>query len=296
MLRILLVSALRLADGQRTEQASSDSDRLAPPNKGSECGRAKPSMAVRYLKTTLSRGEQIMRCISMTMTGLALLLVAGQATAGELECRSSGYHYQYCRADTGNNVQLAQKLSSSSCDYGRSWGYDARGIWVDNGCAAMFNYGGRPGSGHHDNTGAIVAGAAAAVILGAIISSNNDRDDRYDRGRHYDNSHNDNPDRYTNDRYDNPESYGNNPGYDNNGVPGWAIGRFSGVDRETGLQIEFAVDRYGRIDGYQGSSEFQGQVRGTSAWIGNRQYELVRARDGFRLASGGNGGYEMTRE
>lgn len=226
-----------------------------------------------------------MRCARKTMTVWMFVLVAGHAAAGELECRSSGYRYQYCRADTGNSVQLAQKLSSSSCDYGRSWGYDRRGIWVDNGCAAMFNYGGRSQSGDHDHTGAIVAGAAAAVILGAIISSNNDRDDRYDRSRRNDDSHN-----------DNPGGYDNGSGYGDNGVPGWAVGRFSGVDRETGLQIEFAVDQYGRIDGYQGSSEFQGQIRGTTAWIGNRQYSLVRARDGFRLASGGNGGYEMTRE
>lgn len=237
-----------------------------------------------------------MRCARMTMAGLVFLLVAGQAVAGELECRSSGYRYQYCRADTGNSVQLAQKLSGSSCDYGRSWGYDRRGIWVDNGCAAMFNYGGRSRSGGRDNTGAIVAGAAAAVILGAIISSNDDRNDHYDNPRRRDDSHNDNPDRYGNDRYDDPSTYGNNPGNDDTGVPGWAIGRFSGVDRDTGLQIEFAVDQDGRIDGYQGSSEFQGQIRGTTAWIGNRQYGLVRARDGFRLASRGNGGYEMTRE
>ena len=232
----------------------------------------------------------------MKMAGLMLLFAAAQACAGELECRSNGYRYQYCRADTGNSVQLAQQLSNSSCDYGRSWGYDQRGIWVDNGCAAMFNYGGRSQSRHHDNSGAIVAGAAAAVILGAIISSNNDRDHRYEHSGRYDNSHDDNPDRYSGNRSDNFDSYGNNPGQDDNGVPGWAVGRFSGVDRETGLQIEFSVDPYGRIDGYQGSSSFQGQIRGTTAWIGNRQYGLVRASDGFRLASGGNGGYEMTRE
>jgi len=39
-------------------------------------------------------------------------------------------------------VQLVRKRSDASCDYGRDWGYNRRGIWVDRGCRADFRIGG----------------------------------------------------------------------------------------------------------------------------------------------------------
>jgi hypothetical protein len=35
-------------------------------------------------------------------------------------------------------VELAQRLSKARCEYGRSWGFDDRAIWVDDGCRARF--------------------------------------------------------------------------------------------------------------------------------------------------------------
>jgi hypothetical protein len=122
--------------------------------------------------------------------------------AGEIECRSSGYRYSYCPADTDNRVDLIRQSSGSSCDYGRSWGYDNRGIWVDNGCAATFRYG-RDGRHGGNDAGKVIAGVAAVAILGAILSSNNDRRDRDDR-----NDHRDDGARWSAAR-----------------VPGWAVGR-----------------------------------------------------------------------
>lgn len=213
-----------------------------------------------------------MRNIYAAAAGLSLLLTAAQAGAGELQCKSQHYHYQYCRADTDNNVQLAQQLSHSSCKQGRDWGYDRRGIWVDNGCEAMFNYGG--GSRHGPDSGRdIAAGVAAAVILGALISES---------GHH----HGDDGNR-------------GNPGNDDNrgvNVPAWAVGHFSGPDREGGPGIELAIDPDGRINGMQGSRIFDGQMRGTEAWLGNRSYTVVRSGNGIRLVGEGHGGYDLQRE
>ncbi|MBS0556594.1 MAG: DUF3011 domain-containing protein [Proteobacteria bacterium] len=223
-----------------------------------------------------------MRKTCVAVAAMGLLLTAMQANAGgELECRSSGYHYQYCYADTWNNVRLVQQMSNSSCDYGRSWGYDQRGIWVDNGCAARFEYGGgQHGGGHRNSGGDVVAGAAAAVILGAIISSS------ADRGHHH----------RDNDGY---RDYGNGDNGNRDigvNVPGWAIGHFAGRDRAGGPDIEIAVDPDGRIDGMQGSMIFDGQMRGTQAWIGNREYGVVRSNDGIRLVGEGRSGYDLYRE
>ncbi|HMO48315.1 MAG TPA: DUF3011 domain-containing protein [Rubrivivax sp.] len=214
--------------------------------------------------------------VYVAVAGLGLLSTAVPSLAGELECRSSGHRYQYCPADTRNNVQLAQQLSSSACRYGSSWGYDQRGVWVDNGCAGMFTYGGgSSGSGHHrDSGGNVAAGVAAAVILGALISANSGEKSS---------SHADN--RYP---VNNPDSGVN--------VPAWAVGHFAGPDRSGGPDIEIAVDPNGRINGMQGSSIFSGQMRGTEAWLGNRSYSVVRTGDGIRLAGEGRSGYDLRRQ
>ena len=44
----------------------------------------------------------------------------------------------YCEADTRNGVVLTRQVSESDCHYGRTWGYDSNGIWVDGGCRAEF--------------------------------------------------------------------------------------------------------------------------------------------------------------
>lgn len=211
----------------------------------------------------------------VAVAGLGLLLAAAPSQAGELECKSPKFRYQYCPADTRNNVQLAQQTSNAACRYGSSWGYDQRGVWVDNGCAGMFTYGGGSsnGSGHHHDSGSnIAAGVAAAVILGALISANSGEKSS---------SHADNH-RPVND--------------DGVSVPAWAVGHFSGSDRGGGPDIEIAVDPNGRINGMQGSSIFSGQMRGTEAWLGNRSYSVVRTGDGIRLAGEGRSGYDLYRQ
>jgi hypothetical protein len=54
-----------------------------------------------------------------------------------VRCESDG-DYQRCRADTRDGVRLYRQLSRSDCRYNDTWGYDRRGVWVDNGCRAEF--------------------------------------------------------------------------------------------------------------------------------------------------------------
>jgi len=117
---------------------------------------------------------------------------AGVAQTGSLTCSSNDGGYHYCRADTHNQVQLTQQLSGSPCQQGYSWGYDYRGIWVDRGCRAQFQYGNNnSGDGSSDNTGAsIAAGILGAIVIGSIVASqnNNDNGDTYEleRGVYWD--------------------------------------------------------------------------------------------------------------
>ena len=89
-------------------------------------------------------------------------------------CESRNYRYRYCRVDTDNRVRLERQLNSySRCDYGDSWGYDSRGVWVDRGCQAEF----RVGKGGGVNTGAVVGAVAVGAVIAAAIAANKSHHD-----------------------------------------------------------------------------------------------------------------------
>jgi hypothetical protein len=53
-------------------------------------------------------------------------------------CESEGFEYKHCPADIQGGVRLSRQLSDTTCRQGENWGYDRRGIWVNNGCAGEF--------------------------------------------------------------------------------------------------------------------------------------------------------------
>ena len=109
----------------------------------------------------------LVACLAVPSAGLPV-----SAQSGTTTCMSDNQRYNYCRVDTNNSVRLVRQISISSCDQGRSWGYDARGVWVDRGCSAEFEVGGSGGGGGHAgrNT-AIAAGILGALIVGAAVAS-----------------------------------------------------------------------------------------------------------------------------
>ena len=63
-------------------------------------------------------------------------------SAETVTCSSDGHDHKYCSADTRDGVVLVDQLSRAGCWKGDTWGYDRRGIWVANGCRAVFRVGG----------------------------------------------------------------------------------------------------------------------------------------------------------
>jgi hypothetical protein len=61
-----------------------------------------------------------------------------------LYCASDDFDFRGCPADTFSGVRILRQRSDSPCIYGRTWGYDERGIWVDRGCRADFAVGRQP--------------------------------------------------------------------------------------------------------------------------------------------------------
>ncbi len=140
----------------------------------------------------MNRLERLYRATSKLLIGSILAsTMPAIAQSGSLTCSSNDGSYHYCRANTQNQVVLTRQISGSPCQQGYSWGYDYRGIWVDRGCRAQFQFGNNNSNnnGNGSNTGAAVAaGILGAIVIGSIIASqnNNDNDDNnysYDQQR-----------------------------------------------------------------------------------------------------------------
>lgn len=60
--------------------------------------------------------------------------------AETLSCDSEDGRQRYCPVDTrGARVELTRQKSRSECRFGRNWGYDRRGVWVNGGCRGEFS-------------------------------------------------------------------------------------------------------------------------------------------------------------
>ncbi len=97
-------------------------------------------------------------------TTLAMMMLAptlafaqwGEGGRRTVKCESESNGYSYCRTYTTGEVELRRKLSKSSCREYEDWGSDrdGSGVWVRNGCRAVFavkerhwGWGGGGGSG-----------------------------------------------------------------------------------------------------------------------------------------------------
>lgn len=98
--------------------------------------------------------------------------------AGRVTCESRNNRTQRCNARTQNRVELLTR--SANCVRGRSWGYDARHIWVSRNCRGTFAYGfgrnswDRPGRSG-PSAGAVIGGVTVAAGLAALLNSRNNR-------------------------------------------------------------------------------------------------------------------------
>lgn len=57
-----------------------------------------------------------------------------------VRCGSQNFRYNLCQVDTGrgSDVFISRQVSGSPCVEGRTWGWNRAGIWVDQGCDAVF--------------------------------------------------------------------------------------------------------------------------------------------------------------
>ncbi len=63
------------------------------------------------------------------------------SSSGEqrVKCESRDGHRNVCDANLhGYRISDVREISKADCDIGRNFGYDDRGVWVDDGCRAEF--------------------------------------------------------------------------------------------------------------------------------------------------------------
>ncbi len=55
-----------------------------------------------------------------------------------ITCESDDNRYRRCRVWTYGTVRIQKQLSKTNCRSNSNWGYDREGIWVNDGCRAVF--------------------------------------------------------------------------------------------------------------------------------------------------------------
>ena len=84
---------------------------------------------MRYIRYAVCFGIAVVTCLSVSPSASADQII---------RCRSDDYQYNHCPTREHGPIRLTQQISKSACIEGRTWGYDRRGVWVDQGCEAKF--------------------------------------------------------------------------------------------------------------------------------------------------------------
>ncbi|HQZ98113.1 MAG TPA: DUF3011 domain-containing protein [Pyrinomonadaceae bacterium] len=221
--------------------------------------------------------KNLRKFIALKMAVFIMLASLGTipavAQSNYLTCGSNNNNYNYCRVNTGNNVRLERKLSYSSCNYGYDWGYDGRGIWVNNGCRAEFSYGGGSGKAAAIAGGAVLGG----VILAAVIAAKKKKDAE---------KKNEDEEASNNDTWDSGHEY----------VPSYLVGSFRGWNPDLRSYSDLTVGPSGAISVRNSNGQYQnGRYDNGSIKLPWGRYEVERNGDGFAVRNSNGESYNFLR-
>lgn len=118
------------------------------------------------LAETSPERASALRCAVCSLALGGLLPATGVAAPQEVTvtCVSTDGGRRHCAGATDAGVALRQSVGSANCLLGRNWGYDATGVWVTEGCGAVFAL----GNPSHE---AERLAAAAAVSASRIVAA-----------------------------------------------------------------------------------------------------------------------------
>jgi DUF3011 family protein len=102
----------------------------------------------------MNKAFSLTLALAASACGLALISTTASADNDwapekSVACSSSDGHRQECPADLhGYVVRDVDQSSRTECVVGRNWGYNDRGVWVDDGCRATFRFDKSRGGDH----------------------------------------------------------------------------------------------------------------------------------------------------
>ena len=67
-----------------------------------------------------------------------LVVPAFVAAQQSITCEANNENRKYCGSYSPDQVRLDRQISGSPCVEGRTWGVDRQGLWVEQGCRAIF--------------------------------------------------------------------------------------------------------------------------------------------------------------
>jgi hypothetical protein len=178
----------------------------------------------------------------------ALLVPALPVQAGErrIRCESQNYRYRECRVDTDGRVELVREYSRNRCRQWRTWGYDRRSIWVEDGCRAEFRVG-RDDGGLSTGSAVAIGAIAGAAILAAILAGK-----------------------------DKPK------GTDAVTAPAWMQGRFRGFNPKEDVTFTIDISRDGTVSGTANDQNVTGYTANTDRlFLGDAEFKVSQESWGF---------------
>ena len=105
------------------------------------------------MNTAAHRVSGVAFVLGLAVSGLALVSATAAAEDSRsaeksVSCASDNGHRNECPANLGGYVvRDVDQSSRTECIAGRNWGYDDRGVWVEEGCRANFKF----ERGRHDD-------------------------------------------------------------------------------------------------------------------------------------------------
>jgi hypothetical protein len=209
-----------------------------------------------FLKHSLVRAV----CLAQSLILMVPAAPVFAASTKTITCDSRDF--ERVRCDISNkSVRLKRQLSVSSCREGRDWGYDKRGVWVDNGCEAEFEVTQDSGLSGGEAAAAILIGG---LLLGALAMGNDDK---------------------------------KAPPTETTSAatpPNWAVGGFRGRNPSTQKNEELTVEKNGQVKIIRQGQAMQAQwLNGQQLRLQNETFRAERIAGGLRLtnASGQSADY-----
>lgn len=184
-----------------------------------------------------------------------------------ITCKSNNYHYHSCKLDGPGHVRLKKQISTRDCVQGKTWDYDRRAIWVDDGCAAKFAVNYNDDYDSDSDAGKVLGAIAGAVIIGALANQV-DKHDKY------------NDDNYHGSRH---SSY----------VPSWMVGKFRGYNEAYNADVVLRIKSDGQVTAKVQKTSLSGFINNEELHLGSTVFDITRTSNGFYTNQHGNRSNEV---